>query len=92
MTKLENASAANTVPIQRLTFYLCDNRISHQLGQQLHMAAINVQSLQRRMADESTIPILALVSDTLREQLHAELYSPTLMQHPFFESPAGESY
>lgn len=84
MTRLQLISSRQSSQFSVLRRYLRDHSISRKLASRIFRNAECAVAEQKRNAPESSVELLCLISAPLREELHYEIYSPTLMKHPFF--------
>lgn len=89
MTRLQIIAGQHSVQFSALSRYLCSKKISQELSAKVLRNAQYALEERKRNADESGIDLLYLISEPLRTELHYEVYSPTLMIHPFFRLFAG---
>lgn len=86
MTRLSILASQRSSQFSALRRYLSDNGISPQLSQKVQRNAQYAVSEQNRHAPESSIELLALISDPLRCELHYEVHAHVLLVHPFFRA------
>jgi len=77
---------------KNLISYLQQNRISLELGIRIHSLVLthynNLKSTKR--THERDVSLLCFLPQFLKEQLHAEIYHPTLIMHPFLNLLADQ--
>jgi hypothetical protein len=80
-----------TAAKRHLSSYLQDNRIPLDLSIRIHSVACAQYDNNRRATrvHEPDVLLLKLLPRSLKEQMHVELYQPTIMEHPILYSLAG---
>lgn len=86
MTKLHMLASKDFEKLHVLRRYLQKNRISGRLARRVQHNAHHALFERQRFMEESTVELLEVISDSLRAELHFELYSPVLAVHPFFRA------
>jgi len=71
--------------------YLREHGISRKLARRIQLNAQHMTAEQQRNTPECDVELLKVVSEPLRVDLHFEIYSQTLMVHPFFRCWAAEN-
>jgi hypothetical protein len=84
MTQLYMITSQQAAHFRVLRKYLEVHNISQALVSRVHLNAKRALAEEQLKVPESSVELLRLVSEPLREQLHAEVYGPTLSAHPFF--------
>lgn len=84
MTRLQIVTARQSTQVSMLKQYLFDNGISTKVALRVQRNAMYTLQQATKNTPESSIELLALVSEPLRMDLHYEIHRPTLCQHPFF--------
>merc|ERR1712050_4194 len=67
-----------------LRSYLNANGISQSLSFRIHRSAQGALDDRRKNRPETSVELLKLVSEPLKVELHHEIYSVSLICHPFF--------
>lgn len=90
VTSLGQQKADHSMAKRKLTRYLQDNRISLKLSSRIQSVAFaqydNMRNAER--IHEPDVQLLKLLPRTLKEQMHAEVYQPVIIRHPFLEGLA----
>jgi len=94
MTRLEILKRQNNSQLMQLRRYLADSAISGKLSVRVQRNAQHVLLEQKRNMPESSVELLKHISEPLLVELHFEVRSTLLVNHPFFEcfdeiNPAG---
>lgn len=84
LTQLQIVAREESSKVSILRRYLFDHLISRQLAFRIQKNAQHALAEQKRNAPESTVVLLTMISNPLLMELHFEMHSPALMQHPFF--------
>jgi len=84
MTRIQLITNKTSRQLAALRRYLKDNHISRPLAVRMQHNAQYMMAEQKSSCPESSIEVLALVSDQLLVELHYEIYFPHLSHHPFF--------
>lgn len=84
MTRLQIIASQRSAQFAALSNYLSDYGISRELALRVQRNAQHALNEQKRNTPESSVALLALISDQLRAEIHYEVYSKHLLVHPFF--------
>uniref|UniRef100_A0A7S2MMA8 Ion transport domain-containing protein n=1 Tax=Zooxanthella nutricula TaxID=1333877 RepID=A0A7S2MMA8_9DINO len=84
MTRLQMIASQRSQQFAALNRYLSDCGISTRLCMRVQRNARHALRERMRNIPESKVELLHLISDPLRSEIHYEVYSPTLLRHPFF--------
>jgi len=85
MTTFQAAATENNAEMRQLTHYLQDNRISQELAVRVQRAALSALRVERQATPENKVTVLAKVSGSLQTEVKYEIFSPGLLEHPFFK-------
>lgn len=83
MTRLQMVTAHQATQVSSLRQYLQDNCISSKLALRVQRHAKDALALEKKKTPESSIELLALISEPMRIELHYEIFKPFLTLHPF---------
>ncbi|CAK0856261.1 unnamed protein product [Prorocentrum cordatum] len=86
MTRLHILSSHQSKQFAELHRFLIDHRISRELAMRVHRNAEHALAMQKRNAPDSSIELFQMVSLDLQVDVHYEVHSPVLLQHPFFRN------
>jgi len=86
MTHLEILSTRRTAMVSALDRWLFDNNVSYELAVKVQRSAKKCLEEEERNLPEANIALLQMISDPLRMELHFEIHSAIMFQHPFFLS------
>jgi len=84
MTQLNMMSSKQILQLAALRRFLLENGISELLSIRVQRSAQHAVTQQAQVLSEESVELLQYVTQPLRSELHFELYSPVLTQHPFF--------
>jgi len=84
MTQLQIIASKRSSQFAALNRYLSDYGISRGLAGRVQNNARHALREQKRHTPESNVELMVLISDSLRSEIHYEVYSPVLTAHPFF--------
>jgi len=83
---LRDRNAEMWLQQDRLAKYIADNRVSLELGNRIHSFARKHRStVAKKRVHEKDISVILIMPETMRVELHCEVFSPVLMPHPFFQ-------
>lgn len=82
MTRLHIATAHQTSQLSELRQYLLHNRIGRKLALRVQRNARHAIEEQQKNKPEEQVELLQVVSQPLRVELHYDIYSQVLLQHP----------
>jgi len=85
MTRLHFIASHQSKQFFQLRRYLYQNNISDELTLRIQRNAQHAVTESQLFMQESSVDLLAMVSEPLRIDLHFELYSPIYHLHPFFD-------
>jgi len=87
VTALGQQNADYSEAKRKLTRYLQENRISLKLSSRIQSVAFaQYDSLRNaERVHEPDVQLLKLLPRSLKEQMHAEVYQPLIIRHPFLE-------
>lgn len=86
MTRLSILASMQSTQLASLRRFISDNAVSASLAMRLQCNAQHALREQKRRIPECNIELLALVSESLRVELHYELRAPVLLVHGFFDA------
>jgi hypothetical protein len=86
MTRLHILSSHQSKQFAELHRFLIDHRISRELAMRVHRNAEHALAVKKRNAPDSSIELFQMVSLDLQVDVHYEVHSPVLLQHPFFRN------
>jgi len=84
MTQLNIIGSDKTQQLSALRVYLNQNGITHKLALRVQRNAQHALVEQQRAMPESNVELLQLVSIPLQVEIHLQMYTPHLSNHPFF--------
>mmetsp|Transcript_27514 Transcript_27514/g.79072 ORF Transcript_27514/g.79072 Transcript_27514/m.79072 type:complete len:759 (+) Transcript_27514:64-2340(+) len=84
MIQLQIIASKRSSQFAALNRYLSDYGISRGLAGRVQNNARHALREQKRHTPESNVELMVLISDSLRSEIHYEVYSPVLTAHPFF--------
>lgn len=82
MTRLHMMTSLQTSHFKVLCRYLQDMEISRNLASRVQLNALHTLKKQQRNLPEEDVELLKFVSDSLKSDLHLEIFSPMLFSHP----------
>jgi len=85
MTALRQLNQQSAGQFWLLRKFLRQHMISRDLALRVVRYLTHAVSRQREYIEESQVALLALLSTPLRDHLRKDLYTPSLIMHPFFE-------
>jgi len=86
MATLRDRNAGMWQQQEHLRKYIADNRVSLELGNCIHNFARKHRSMvAKKRVHEEDISVILMMPETMRVQLHCEVFSPVLVPHPFFQ-------
>jgi len=85
LTRLHILASAVEKQVSTLRRYLSENGITTDLSLRIQRNAQHRMREQQHLLDETNVKLLELVSEALRAEMHFELYSPLLSEHPFLK-------
>eukprot|EP00930_Biecheleria_cincta_P023039 TRINITY_DN16696_c0_g2_i3.p1 TRINITY_DN16696_c0_g2~~TRINITY_DN16696_c0_g2_i3.p1 ORF type:complete len:963 (+),score=210.73 TRINITY_DN16696_c0_g2_i3:32-2920(+) len=85
MTRLQIITSEQASQMSTLRRYLADRNISHKLAKRVQQNAQHAIEENKRNMSEHNVELLRLISQPIMMELHFEIYSPILLEHPFFE-------
>jgi len=91
MTQLQVLSSSNWQQFLLLRDFLQEKKISRRLDVRINRSIRYAIKEGNRTTCEEHVELLQLLSESLRVELHFEIYSPVLMLHPFFYNYAKNS-
>merc|ERR1712007_143897 len=83
MTHLQSLSSEQAKQFLKLERYLSDNHISFHLSFRVRRFLDHFFKEQNKKSHEKDVEILIYLSEPLRMELHREVYSPSVIKHPF---------
>lgn len=84
LTRLEILTATQSSKMNALRQFLVDNRISPPVMVKITKSAqARLEELKRNVPEDS-IELLALLPDTVRAEMHADMFTPLMKPHPCF--------
>lgn len=94
MTRLQLIASEQSSKFSALRRFLADHNISRPLAVRVQRNAQHAMKEQKRKAPESSIELLAIISQPVLVEVHFEIHSKVLFQHPFMQcyndiNPAG---
>lgn len=84
MTRLQLLSSQQAAQQAQLRRYLVNKGISRPLAVRVQRNAQHAMLEQKRTMPESSIDLLQIISEPLKVEIHFEVYSRLLLEHPFF--------
>lgn len=84
MTQLYIIASADQHKLSSLRRYLSQMEISNGLAARVQRNAQHALREQLRLVSEQSVELLMCISESLRVELHFEMYGPMLSVHPFF--------
>jgi len=84
MTQLHQVNKQATRQAENVRKYIHDNKLSLDLGNRIVSFARRAKNSSRRRVHESEIEIFQVLPQSLKIQVHWEVYSPILHPHPLF--------
>jgi len=84
MTRLQVVASKRSTQFATLNRYLSDYGISRELAARVQRNARHALKEQKRHTPESSVELMALISDPLRSEIRYEVFSPMIILHPFF--------
>mmetsp|Transcript_14225 Transcript_14225/g.40735 ORF Transcript_14225/g.40735 Transcript_14225/m.40735 type:complete len:1022 (+) Transcript_14225:2-3067(+) len=84
MTRLQFLSSKHTSQLATLRRFLLDRNISRPLATRVQQNAQFALQEQKKDIPEASVDLLNLISNPLLVELHFEIYSHVLLEHPFF--------
>jgi len=85
LTQLQMLRREESSRLTILRRYLFDQHISWQLAMRIQKNAQHALAQKKRFTPESSVVLLTMISNPLRVELHFEIHSTVLMEHPFFK-------
>lgn len=83
MTRLQIILSEQTSKLAVLRRFLVDNHISRPLAVRVQRNAQHAMLEQKTKAPESSVELLAIISQPVLMEVHYEIHSRTLLTHPF---------
>eukprot|EP00927_Polykrikos_kofoidii_P066999 TRINITY_DN6254_c0_g1_i2.p1 TRINITY_DN6254_c0_g1~~TRINITY_DN6254_c0_g1_i2.p1 ORF type:complete len:916 (+),score=140.28 TRINITY_DN6254_c0_g1_i2:94-2841(+) len=84
MTRLNIIGSHEQQNLASLRKYLRQNGISSRLSIRVQRNAVHAKRMQEHKVPENAVAMFNLISEPLRIEVHFELYSACIVQHPFF--------
>jgi len=84
MTHLRNMNSEYARQLLELSRFIRFNKISGQLSLRMRRHLEHIIMKGQREVQEKDVPLLAMLSEPLRMELHVEVYCKTLICHPLF--------
>jgi len=84
MTKLRVMNHKRTEEKEFIKRYFTDNRISLELGNRISGFLRHNIYKHKKSVHENDIAVFKILPETLRCQLHREVYEPVVLWHPYF--------
>jgi len=84
MTQLHQSNRFKSKQREDIRRYISDNKLSLELGNRIVAFVRKHRAGSRKRVHEQEIEILKVLPESLRVQLHWEVYEPVLRPHPFF--------
>jgi len=84
MTQLHQANRQKSKQREDIRKYISDNKLSLELGNRIVAFVRKHRASSRKRVHEDEIQILKVLPESLRVQLHWEVYLTVLTPHPFF--------
>lgn len=84
VTKLQLSTSKQTSQMAALRRYLCDQQISTSLAVRVQRNAQHVIVERKRNMPESSVDLLGMISESLRAEVHFEVYWKTIKEHLLF--------
>lgn len=84
LTRLELITSRRRTQISALRKYMTHHGISRRLMQRLQRNAIHRMSEREKIVSEASVELIQMISDSLRVELHFEMYSGVFACHDFF--------
>lgn len=84
MTTLRRLNAERSKQSDSIRRYIADNRVSLELGNRITTYLRTHNYMAKKRIHEADIQIFKVLPESLRLQLHWEVYMPLLTTHPFF--------
>lgn len=94
MTRLQLITSEQSSKLAMLRRFLLDHHISRSLAVRVQRNAQHAMLEQKNLAPESNVELLKLISNPVLVEVHFEIHSRVILEHPFFLSyneinPAG---
>eukprot|EP00929_Paragymnodinium_shiwhaense_P059838 TRINITY_DN29938_c0_g1_i1.p1 TRINITY_DN29938_c0_g1~~TRINITY_DN29938_c0_g1_i1.p1 ORF type:complete len:620 (+),score=132.78 TRINITY_DN29938_c0_g1_i1:112-1971(+) len=86
MTKLHIITSGEAQQLTTLREFMTQNNVTTRLAMRVMRNAKAALVLGNTYISEVNVNLMRLISEPLLEELHMEMYSPTLVHHPFFET------
>mmetsp|Transcript_43286 Transcript_43286/g.125125 ORF Transcript_43286/g.125125 Transcript_43286/m.125125 type:complete len:767 (-) Transcript_43286:168-2468(-) len=92
MTQLRRINEAQSRQYELARKYITDHKVQLELGNRVLGFVRRLLNQSKRHVHESDVPAFANMPESLKIELHAEVYLPTLLPHPLFfhHSQAGD--
>jgi len=90
MTQLNIIGSQHSQQLSQMRKYLYQNGITNRLALRVMRNAKHAVHEQQRMMPEDNVPLLRVVSEPLRLELHFEMFSPILSLHPWIQKYSHE--
>lgn len=84
MTRFIMISSQHSAQLAQLRRYLVSSGISRPLALRVQRNAQHVMMERKQNVPEESVDLLKVISEPLRVEIHFEIFSSTLMTHPFF--------
>jgi len=84
MTRLQIITGQQSAQLATLRRYMVDRGISRKLTLRVQQNAQHAVEEQKRNLPEEHVDLLKIISHPLLVEMHYEIYSPLLLEHPFF--------
>eukprot|EP00928_Gymnodinium_smaydae_P005475 TRINITY_DN11861_c0_g1_i1.p1 TRINITY_DN11861_c0_g1~~TRINITY_DN11861_c0_g1_i1.p1 ORF type:complete len:902 (+),score=131.64 TRINITY_DN11861_c0_g1_i1:112-2817(+) len=84
MTQLQLIASQRSKQLSALSHYLSDHKISAALAVKVRQNAEHMADKLRNHMPESSVELLSLISERLRQEIHFEIYGNTLFNHNLF--------
>merc|ERR1740121_2184033 len=84
LTRLDIITSRQKTQASVLRRYLAQNGVSMRLMQRLHRNAMHALGQKERVMHESEVELIGMISESLRMELHFEIYSHAITTTEFF--------
>merc|ERR1719270_53830 len=85
MTQLQMLTSQQSWQLSILRRYLTDNAVPRPLAARVHQNAQHALKEQKKNLPEDSVDLLKQISTPLMIEVHFEIRSNFLLEHPFFE-------
>lgn len=90
LTRLDIIKSRRATQVSILRRYLAQHGISQRLMQRIQRNAFHALSEREKYKPEAEVDLICLLSETLRVEIHFEMYAPMFSGHDFFAAYCEE--